>query len=423
MAQPDRAGSPAALPVRRQRTAWLTDSALRSLRHRDFRLFWLALGLAMVGFQVQRVALGFLAYDMTGSALFLTVVFFGDSLPMVILSPIAGVIVDRLDRRLMLILTRGLIGVLAALLAALVFGGLARPWHLLAFTLITGVLYSFDIPARQAAVRDLVPDDDFFNAVAITATFQQSTRIVGPAIGGLLLVVTGPGGALALMAFANAGTVALIALVRLVHRPSARAQSVLANFRDGLRFVAGQERVWALMLISAIGSLFGMTYQSLTPVFAQDILGQGRAAIGAMLSAAGVGALVGSLAITVWGHILGRAWVSAAAAIAFGLLVALFGRSTSYPLTLTILVAVGALGALYQILNNSVVQTLTPREMQGRVMGVYQMTWNSTVLGSFLIGGVADRAGAPTAAVVAGLVTAVAVAVVLVARPGLRAQR
>jgi MFS family permease len=143
---------------------------LRSLRHRDYRLLWIGLGLALTGFQVGRVALGYLAYQLTGSALYLTLVFAGDSLPMLLLSPLGGVLVDRINRKTLLLVCRSLIAVLAIGVSALVVAGVAEAWHLLLFSLATGVLYAFDIPARQALIRDLVPEEDFFNAVALSST-------------------------------------------------------------------------------------------------------------------------------------------------------------------------------------------------------------------------------------------------------------
>lgn len=386
---------------------------LRSLQHRDFRLFWIGLGLALTGFQVQRVALGFLAYDLTGSALFLTLVFGGDSLPMIVLSPIGGVVVDRVNRKTLLLVTRLLIAITGFSVGILVLTGLVAAWHLLIFALATGVLYAFDIPARQAAIRDLVPEEDFFNAVALSSSIIQASRIVGPAIGGLALVTTGPGGAFLCMGAGNLGQVLMVALTRLPHRPLPRTQGTLANLKDGFRFILRNEPVWMLMLMAAIPALFSMTYQSLTPVFAEDVLGQGRGAIGAMLTAAGIGALAGSMAVAAAGERFGRPTASALAAVVFSLVVVLFALSPSYPLSLALLVVVGMTGAIYSVSNSTLVQSITPRELQGRVMGVYQLTWNVQLGGSLLIGAMADAAGAPAALTAAGFLSAALVLALL----------
>jgi MFS family permease len=393
---------------------------LRSLRHRDYRLFWIGLGVSLTGFQVQRVALSFLAYNLTGSALYLTLVFSGDSLPMMLLSPLGGVFVDRVNRRTLLIVTRCLIAASGLGVSLLIFSGHIAPWHLLIFAFITGALYAFDIPTRQAAIRDLVPDEDFFNAVALSSSVMQASRIVGPAVGGIALVTVGAGGAFACMTAGNVFLVVILVMMHLPHIPRPRTQSTIANLKEGARFIAGREAIWTLMVVSAVPAMFAMTYQSLTPVFAQDVLGQDKSAIGTLLTAAGVGALAGSVVVAAYGERFGRPRVSALAAIGFGLVVAAYAGVRSYPVALLVLVVVGTVGAIYSVVNSTVVQTLTPREMQGRVMGVYQMTWNVQLPGSLLVGALADVAGAPVALAGAGMLSAGAVAALLALRPGLR---
>jgi predicted MFS family arabinose efflux permease len=173
------------------------------------------------------------------------------------------------------------------------------------------------------------------------------------------------------MALGQLGQVVMVVLLRLPHSPRLNSSSALTNLKEGGRFIVTHEAIWALMVISAIPAMFAMTYQSLTPVFAEEILGQWKAAIGIMLTAAGIGALAGSVGIAVFGERYGRPHVSGLAAIAFSGLIVIYALSRSYAVSLLLLVAVGA---LYSVLNNSVVQARTPREMQGRVMGVYQLT-------------------------------------------------
>jgi MFS family permease len=393
---------------------------LRSLRHRDFRLFWVGLGLALTGFQVQRVGMGFLAYDLTGSALYLTLVFAGDSIPMMLLAPIGGVFVDRLDRKRLLMLTRSGIAVLALIVTALTLAGRIEAWHLLVCSLLSGVLYAFDIPTRQAMIRDLVPEDDLVNAIALSQSIIQGARIVGPAIGGVALALVGVSGTFVLWAIGQLGLVVMVGLMGGSHKARAGTASALANLTEGFRFIARQETILVLLLMSAVPALFAMSYQSLTPVFAQDVLGQGKSQIGTMLAAAGVGALAGSVVVAASGERFNRPRVAALAAIIFSLIVTAFALSPVYLLSLGLLVLTGAAGAVYSVVNSSVVQTSTPREMQGRVMGVYQLTWNVQLFGSLLVGALADAWGAPPALALAGMVSAVAVAALLLLRPSLR---
>lgn len=405
----------------RRETVAGSGGMLRSLRHRDFRLFWMGLGLALTGFQVQRVGLGFLAYELTGSALYLTLVFLGDSLPMIVLSPIGGVVGDRVNRKLVLVVSRTTIAVSAVAVCVLTFAGWIEAWQLLIFALLTGTCYAFDLPTRQAMIRDLVPERDFVNAVALSSSVIQASRIVGPAIGGVTLALVGAGGTFLLMAV---GQIGQVVMVLALHAPPLRkpeGQGVLANLAEGFRFIVRRESIWLLLLVSTIPALFAMNYATLTPVFALDVLGRSDAAIGIMLSAAGVGALAGSVLVAAHGERLARPRVSAVMAILFSLFVVGFALSRFYPLSLALLVLIGATGSVYSVGNNSVVQAQTPREMQGRVMGVYQMTWNAQLFGALAVGAVADAIGAPGALAIAGLISAGAIGLLLAARPALRA--
>ncbi|MGH2584907.1 MAG: MFS transporter, partial [Dehalococcoidia bacterium] len=266
---------------------------LRSLRYRDFRRFWVGFGVATLGFQVQRVGLGSLAYDLTGSAFYLALVFSGDSIPMLFLSPVGGVLSDRLDRKTVLMASRCVVAVLAFGIALLVWSGGIQAWHLLLFALATGTCYAIDVPARQAMVHDLVPSGDFVNAVALTSTVRQVSRIVGPALGSLALLALGTQGTFTFMAVAQVLSVATVALVHLPRRVRVQRASARANLVEGLRFVARHDVIRLLLIVSAVPAMSAMAYQSLTPVFAESVLDRGSAAIGVMLSAAGAGALAG----------------------------------------------------------------------------------------------------------------------------------
>ena len=405
---------------RRARRPARAGGALSALRHRQFRTFWVGMALAHAGFDVQRVGLGFLAYDLTGSAFLLALVFAGDSLPMILLSPIGGVVSDRVDRRYLLMISRSIVAALALAVALLTAVGVVAVWQLFLYALLTGACYAFDVPARQGIIRALVPDEDLVNAVALTATLRQASRIVGPAIGGVALVVVGAEGALALMALGQLGLVVTAGLLALPHTAPPRGQSAIANLVEGLRFIARNEAVCVLLVVSALPALSVMAYQSLTPVFAQDVLGRGRAAIGVMLSAAGAGALIGSLLVATYPARLGRPVVAPVAAVAFGALVLLFSLSRSYPLSLALLVATGVANAVAMVVTTTAIQHRTPPGMQGRVMGVYQVTWELQFLGALAVGALADAAGAPAALAAAGLFNTLAIGLAYVLRPGIR---
>lgn len=383
--------------------------ALRTLRHPGFRGYWLGFGAAMLGFQVQRVGLGFIAYDLTGSALLLALVFSGDSLPMILLSPLGGVAGDRLDRRAVLIGSRVCVAALALAIAVLAAADLLAVWRLLLFALLTGVCYALDVPARQAMLPDLVPPGDLVNAIALTATLRQTSRIAGPALGGLALLLVGAQGTFLAMAAAQVVLVLALAGVRLPPRAPAARASVAADLAAGVRFIQAQPVIRTLLVVSTVPSLTAMAYLSLTPVFAESVLERGGPAIGVMLSAAGAGALVGSLLVTARPERVATPGSAALAAALFGLAVAAFALSERYPLSLALLVLAGLTSAVSSIGISSAIQRRTPAALQGRVMGIYQTTWELQFVGAIAVGGLADRIGAPGALAAAGTLSAMVV--------------
>ena len=393
--------------------------SLRSLRHRDFRVFWFGFGLSVLGYQVQRVGLGLLAYDLTGSPFFLALVFSGDSLPMLALSAVGGAMSDRWDRRRLLMASRTLVAALAFTIAVLVTSDLIAVWHLLVFALLTGIGYAVDVPARQAMIRDLVPDEDFVNAVALVSIIRQVSRIVGPALGSLAVVWVGVQGAFALTTVGQLACVLTVAFVRLPHRPPPTSEGALAHLRAGFAFVRSAGAVRLLLLISTVSSLSALAYQPLIPVFAKDVLHKGDAATGLLLSAAGAGALVGAVAVARSSHRLTSPRAAAVTAVLFSLSVAAFARATALPLALLFLALAGMTNVLSSIGITSSIQRRTPQALQGRVMGVYQTTWELQALGGLLVGAVAEAVGAPLALLAICALSGVAL-LLLLPRPELR---
>lgn len=393
------------------------SAALRVLRYRDFRIFWLGFGAAVAGFQIQRVGLGFLAYDLTGSAFLLALVFSADSIPMVLLSPLGGVISDRVDRRSILIASRLVVAALGVAIAVLTATGAVEVWHLLAFALLSGVCYAIDVPARQAMVHDLVPRDELVRAIALTATLRQTTRIAGPAVGGVALLLTGAQGTFLLMAVAQAVLVLSVVAIRVPPLVRRGRESVAADLIAGVRFILAHRVIRALLVVTMIPALSAMAYQALTPVFADDVLGQGGQAIGIMLSAAGVGALAGSLLVTANPARLTSPAAAVIVTVAFSLAVAAFALSRSYPLSLALLALVGLGNTIASVGITSAVQRHTPAELQGRVMGVYTMVFELIVGGSLLVGAAVDLAGPRPALATAGLLSALLVALAAIMLP------
>ncbi|HEY8492153.1 MAG TPA: MFS transporter [Dehalococcoidia bacterium] len=398
-----------------------TGGLFRSLRHRDFRLVWLGLIPALTGFWIQNIAQGWLAYELTGSASFLGLVAAGSSIPMLFLSLLGGVIADRVNRKRLLVITRSLIAAMAFALATAALAGYVRPWHLLAFAVGSGIAYSFDLPTRQAVIRQLVPPEDLANAVALTSSMIQAAGVAGPALGGVLLGLVGAEGCFYLTA---AGHLSLVGVLLFTRIPSATGdhleRSILSNLAEGLDFIRRSEAILLLMVLAAIPSVLGGPYISFLPIFATEVLGQGESGYGWLMAATMVGAVTGSLIIAAVGNTPRKAGFNIGGAVAFGLVLVLFALSSHFYLSLVLLAATGVARSGYATMNNAMVQLATPDEYQGRVMSAYMITWNLQPVGALLMGAAADAVGVQAAVAAAGVLTALAVTALAAAKPVLR---
>jgi len=394
----------------------------RSLRYRDYRLFWAGIGIALIGFWVQQVAQGWLAYDLTNSKSFLGLVSVAWSIPMFALSLFGGVMADRVNRKLLMTLTRAALALLIGLLGTLDALGIVRPVHILIISFFSGVAWAFDLPTRQALIREMVPPEDFTNAVALTTSVIQGGRIVGPAAAGVLIPVIGTSGCFFITAASQVGLVAMLLMTRVNPRSTseARSESVLANLREGLRYIRAHESILLLMIMATVASLLASPVLTLMPAFAKDVLHGGAKANGALVTAVGIGGLVGSLAIAAYSRERGRGLVASLGAVAFGLSVVAFALSRNLSLSLGLGVAVGFTSIAYSTMNNALVQVSAPIELQGRVASAYMLTWNIQPLGNMIVGALADVTSVSTAVAAGGAVSAAGVAALMIARPAVR---
>lgn len=394
----------------------------RSLRHRDYRLFWAGIGIALVGFWVQQVAQGWLAYDLTNSKSFLGLVSVAWSIPMFTLSLFGGVMADRVNRKLLMTLTRTMLALLIGLLGALDALGVVRPIHILVISFFSGVAWAFDLPTRQALIREMVPPEDFTNAVALTTAVIQGGRIVGPAAAGVLIPVIGTSGCFFITAASQVGLVALLLMTQVNPRSTseARGDSVLSNLREGLGYIAAHESILLLMVMATVASLLASPVLTLMPAFAKDVLHGGAKANGALVTAVGIGGLAGSLAIAAYSREHGRGMVASLGAVAFGLSVVAFALSRDLSLSLGLGVVIGFTSVAYSTMNNALVQVSAPIELQGRVASAYMLTWNIQPLGNMIVGALADATSVSAAVAAGGAVSAAGVAALMMARPAVR---
>jgi MFS family permease len=395
---------------------------LRALRHRNFRLFFGGQLISLIGTWMQMVAQSWLIYRLTHSALLLGAVGFAGQIPIFLIAPVGGHVADRHDRRRIIILTQCAAMFLAFVLAGLTLSGRIREWHIVVLAALLGVVNAFDMPARQSFIVQMVERDDMMNAIALNSSMFNGARVVGPAVAGILVAAIGEGWCF----FANA--VSYIAVIaglfmmtaeRFVARPA--AGSALRNILEGFRFVARTAPIRALLLLIAVVSFTGMPYAVLMPVFADRVLHAGARGLGILMGASGVGALLGSIMLALRSTVrgLGR-WVAVSSAL-FGAMLVAFGFSRGLWLSVAILVPLGASMMVQMSSSNTLIQSMVPDELRGRVMAAYTMMFMGMgPFGALTAGSVADHAGAPAAVIAGGVVTIIAAAVFSFRLPSLR---
>lgn len=389
----------------------LGPGTFRALRHREFRRLWIGLVVSLTGRWMQSVAQGWLVLRLSDSAFQLGLVGFFNFLPVMLFALPAGVAADRLPRRTTLLWTQGAALVLACTLAALTWLEVVQVWHVAVLAFATGAVGALDIPVRQSLLQDLVGRDDLPNAIALNSLAFNSSRTVGPALAGGMLVFTGE----AAVFFINGITYAAVlwAVWSMRRRPLARPgerPSWVAEVLVGIRHAAGEPRMrWVLALV-VVTSVFGAPYTVLLPVFARDVLHVGSSGLGWMMGAAGLGAVTGALALA------GRQRLRAGRIVAvsmgvFGIALMGFSQARSFPAALALLVLTGGAMIVQVATSNTMLQLLSPPELRGRIISLYMLAFSGMApLGSLGAGTAARWLGTPNAVTVGGavcLVTAV----------------
>jgi len=375
----------------------------RALRHRNFRLFWTGQLVSVVGTWMQSVAQGWLMHRLTSSALMLGLLGFFQFVPVTLLSLWAGVVVDRVNTRRLILLTQTLALLQAATLATVVTTGVVRPWMVLVLALAFGTINAFDLPARQSFLIELVGKEDLSNAIALNSAAFNTARVLGPAVAGLLLATIGEGGCFWLNAISYLAVLASLAWMTPLGRAEKRDSS--ATLMDGVRYAWSVPPVRNLLLLLAIAAGLGFQYMVLLPVYARDILKTGAEAYGLMVTAFGLGSLVSAMwmtrQLTRWD--LRRNLL--VGLISGGLGMGFFAWSRSLPLTFAMGFLAGFGLILYVASTNTMIQLTIEDRFRGRIMSLYTLMFIGTApIGALLAGGIAQRAGAPVATSLCALV-------------------
>ncbi|MEJ2678195.1 MAG: MFS transporter [Gemmatimonadota bacterium] len=402
-----------------------TRVTTRSLRYRNFRLYFIGQGVSLIGTWMQRVAMAWLVYRLTGSALLLGVVGFASRIPTLVLAPLAGVAADRWDRRRILYATQSLSMLQAILMAALVLGHVIAVWHVMVLAVFLGIMSAFDIPARQSFFVHLIDDArDLGNAIALNSTVFNIARLIGPAIAGVLIAFLGEGPVFALNAVTFLAMLAALRMMRLrPEGPRGQTHRVLQNMREGFHFAWGFTPVRAVLVLITVVSIMAVPFTVLMPVFATNVLHGGPDTLGFLTASQGVGALVGALFLAQRESVRGLGRVIAVAAVIFGAGLVAFGSSRALPLSM-LLLAVAGFGLMVQTASsNTFLQTAVTDDMRGRIMSFYTMAFSGTMpIGSLFAGVAADHIGAPATVVIGGTATIVAALLFAWKLPALRRQ-
>jgi len=374
------------------------------LRHRNFQLFFSGQLISLVGTWMQSVAQAWLVYRLTNSSLLLGAVGFAGQIPVFLTAPFGGITADRTNRHRLVIKTQVASMLLAAILAWLTLSHRVQVWHVIVLAALLGVVNAFDIPGRQSFLIDMVGKEDLMNAIALNSSMFNGARVIGPAIAGILVARIGEGWCFALNAVSYVAVIVGLLMMKVQCAPRANGGSPLADIVEGFRWVNRTRIIRTLLLLLGLISLVGMPYTVLMPVFADRILHGGARGLGILMGATGVGALFGALTLAAKTGVkgLGR-WVAISCG-GFGVSLLAFSLSRNFWLSAALLLPAGYSVMLQMASSNTLIQTMVPDQLRGRVMALYSMMFMGMApFGALFGGAIADRMGAPFAVALGGV--------------------
>ena len=399
------------------------NTIFRSLRYRNYRLFFAGQSISLIGTWMQRLAMPWLVYHMTGSAFLLGAVSFAGQIPSFLLSPLAGVLTDRLNRYRVLLVSQILSMIQAFILAWLSLSGSIQIWQIVALSIFLGCINAFDVPSRHSFVIDMLENkEDLGNAIALNSLMFNGARLIGPSIAGLILASAGEGICFLINALSFIFVVASLLMMKLRVKEINHGPSImLRDLREGLRYTFGFPPIKHLILLLGLVSLMGMSYSVLMPVFAKEILHGESHTYGFLMGAAGFGALLGALFLASRKTVLTLGRTVPGAAILFGTGLMLMSFSKSFVLSLVLMMFIG-LGMMMQAASsNTILQTITDDDKRGRVMSFYTMAVMGTApFGSLLAGTMAKVIGTPLTMLSGGIATIIGGLFFLRKLPGLQ---
>jgi len=382
------------------------QQTFRALANKNYRLFFIGQSISLVGTWMQQVAMSWLVYRLTGSALWLGLVGFLGQAPAFFLTPFAGVLADRYRRHRILIVTQILALLQAVILFWLVATNTIALWHVIVLSVLFGLINSFDIPARHAFTIEMIDKkEDLSNAIALNSSMVNLARLIGPSVAGVIIASFGE--SLCFLVNALSYVAVIIALFVMKMKSQAVVSdriSVLEHLKEGFTYAFGFAPIRYILFLLGLVSLMGVPYQVLMPIFAKDIFKGGPATLGFLMSMAGIGALMGAIYLAGRKTVLGLGKIIGIAAIIFGLGLALFAHSTSLWVSFAIVCVAGFAMMVQMAASNTVLQTIVEEDKRGRIMSFYTMAFmGTTPFGALLAGGLAHKIGAPYTLMIGGI--------------------
>lgn len=392
-----------------------------SLSIPGYSLYFWGMVAFFFGMNMMIILRGYLVYDITGSPSALALIMLSVALPMLVIAPIGGVIADRVDRRSLMIWAQLSVCLLNAVNTVLIVAGIIEFWHLMVLSTLSGIAFSFNMPARQAVIPNLVPRELLMNAISLGSSSMNATRIVAPALGGLLVQPIGVGGGFAVLTAMYAVSVVLtFGLPKMPPEKRDVEVTFFSDFSAGFSYIRGNRLVLGLLLLGTVPMVFAMPYQTLLPVFADDVWDVGAVGFGVMQAMAGVGGLAGGLLVANMDTYPHKGRVMLMAAVVSGVFLIAFALSPFFAVALPMLIVVGLCQMVFMTVNNTVITSVIPDNIRGRVMSVLMMSFGLMPFGAVPAAIAAGVIGTPAVVAIGGVLLIASVLAAYAAFPQFR---
>lgn len=389
-----------------------------ALRHRNYRLFWMSQFLSQTGTWMQSLGRGWLVLELSDQPFWLGAVGAAGTFPILLFALVGGVAADRFPKRDLLLCTNGLSTLITLLLAILTHGGWITVWEVMVLAFLLGTVKAMEMPAHQSFVIEMVGREDLMNAIALNSSTFNTARVLGPAVAGLVVAMAG----IAACFYLNAASYLPVILAFLVMRnlrssPRKSGRSIREDLREGLAYVRGERRIQALVALVGASSLFGFPFLTMMPAFARDVFAVGPGGLGALLALSGGGSVVGALMLAARSGEAVRGRVASAAGVVFSIALIVFALSGGLPVAVPALVIAGWGMVTLVATSNTLVQSIVPDVLRGRVMSLFSLVLLGMMpIGNLIVGALAGIVGTPWAVAFSGASLGASILLIVVLR-------